>query len=323
MNKGSSTKNLSFKEFMEYVKDEISRVKGIGYEVKINHIIKNNSIELEGLVILKSGDTLSPNIYLNDYYEQYIEGINLESIIEKIIVIHENSKYNDLAQNTNYYDFELMKSFIIYRIINNDKNKELLKTIPYISFLDLAITFHCLIQSNGEGIGTIRITHDLLMHWNTSIEVVTELARINTPRLFPPLIRSMEDVINDILNNDNNYLNSNETDVTLEAEIMPIKQEELQSNMYVLSNVKGINGASCLLYPEIIKKFANQRNSDFYILPSSIHELILIPIRNTMKLSDLAAMVSDVNDTQVATEDVLSNHVYIYRRKDDAISLQH
>lgn len=324
MSKESGLGLVSFNEFVTYVKEEIGRIKGSDYEVRINHIIKNNSIELDGLVILRKGESISPNIYLNSYYDNYTKGVTMTSIIEEVIAVYENSKNDDFSQPFEYYDFESMKPSIIYRIINLEKNKSLLNTIPYLSFLDLAITFHCLVRSSGEGIGTIRITYDLLKCWNANLEEIANLAKNNTPKLFPAIIRTMEEVIRDILNNkDSSALDENNIQDSWEnTEGFQLSDDKYQASMYVLSNVKGINGASCLLYPEAIKVLANKLNTDFYILPSSIHELILIPIMNNMKVSDLNSMVIDVNDTQVPSEDILSDHVYIYRRIDDAISLQ-
>jgi hypothetical protein len=89
--------------------------------------------------------------------------------------------------------------------------------------------------------------------------------------------------------------------------------------MYVLTNYKGINGASCLLYPEILDQIGDKLNADFYILPSSIHELILIIDDGKMNPISLREMVCEVNQTQVAADEVLSDQVYYYSREKQRI----
>jgi hypothetical protein len=94
-----------------------------------------------------------------------------------------------------------------------------------------------------------------------------------------------------------------------------------QQKMYILSNHKGINGATCLLYENVLYEFAQLIQSDFYILPSSIHEIILVPYDKTISKETLADMVKDVNRTQVARDEVLSDRVYFFSRKNNAITM--
>ena len=91
--------------------------------------------------------------------------------------------------------------------------------------------------------------------------------------------------------------------------------------MYVCSNSQKVNGAGVILYKDLLKQFAEKTGSDFYILPSSIHETLLVPVSDQMEVEALRSMVREVNATQVAPEEVLSDNVYIYRREDDKISL--
>ena len=90
--------------------------------------------------------------------------------------------------------------------------------------------------------------------------------------------------------------------------------------MYVLTNVKGINGASCLLYKDVIKELAQLLKSDLYILPS-IHELILVPMVSTKDKESFSRMVMEINSSQLPVEEILADHVYIYSLSRDTISL--
>lgn len=313
---------MTYEQFLARIKAIVKKRMGGGYLVDINHVIKNNSIQLDGLIILKNGERITPNIYLNSYFESYQEGESIEDIAAKIINIYEDTM-EEGEREALCIQFELneMKSSIIFRLVNYDKNIKLLNEIPHIRFLDLAITFHCLVKDNENGIGTIRITNEHIKNWNTTLEDITELATINTPVLLPASVRSMNEVIIDILNKEMEH-NSENIDVENEIkEVFDQMKQDTMTDMYVLSNAKGINGASCLLYPDVVKELSDQLNTDFYILPSSIHEIILVKNKDKIDKNVLREMVIDVNYTQVAEDEILSNNIYFYSRKRDALTL--
>nr|WP_308742329.1 DUF5688 family protein [uncultured Anaerocolumna sp.] len=313
---------MTYEQFLARIKAIVKKRMGGGYLVDINHVIKNNSIQLDGLIILKNGERITPNIYLNSYFESYQEGESIEDIAAKIINIYEDTM-EEGEREALCIQFELneMKSSIIFRLVNYNKNIKLLNEIPHIRFLDLAITFHCLVKDNENGIGTIRITNEHIKNWNTTLEDITELATINTPVLLPASVRSMNKVIIDILNKEMEH-NSENIDVENEIkEVLDQMKQDTMTDMYVLSNAKGINGASCLLYPDVVKELSDQLNTDFYILPSSIHEIILVKNKDKIDKNVLREMVIDVNYTQVAEDEILSNNIYFYSRKRDALTL--
>ncbi len=313
---------MNYDQFLSRIKAIVKKRMGGGYLVDINHVIKNNSIHLDGLIILKNGERITPNIYLNSYFESYQEGESIEDIAAKIINIYEETM-EEGEQEALCIQFELneMKSSIIFRLVNYNKNIKLLNEVPHIRFLDLAITFHCLVKDNENGIGTIRITNEHIKNWNTTLEDITELATINTPVLLPASVRSMNEVIIDILNKEMEHSSENMDGKNEIIEVFDQMKQNTMTDMYVLSNTKGINGASCLLYPDVVKELSDQLNTDFYILPSSIHEIILVKNKDKIDKNILREMVIDVNYTQVAEDEILSNNIYFYSRKRDALTL--
>jgi hypothetical protein len=335
---------LGFGEFLTLMKQSVKEDIGTGYNVEINHVIKNNSIELDGLVILKDNERITPNIYLNPYYERYLAGDSFMRLVDEIIHVYRNTQEDGDSDTLSIcYEFNEMKSCIIYRLINYDRNRKLLMEVPHIHFMDLAITFHCLVKNNEKGIGTIRITNEHINNWNINIETLKEIARINTPVLFPPVIKSMNDVIMDILEHDIHTFSQDESngdfliphgafdqftdqsidlyDDNLYPTMLNGLGKDKTNNMYVISNMKGINGASCLLYPNILKDLAEELGTDLFILPSSIHEIIVVKGKASMDKNTFREMVLDVNRTQVPDEDVLSDNVYFYSRERNAITM--
>jgi hypothetical protein len=87
--------------------------------------------------------------------------------------------------------------------------------------------------------------------------------------------------------------------------------------MYVISNRDKINGAACILYKDVLKDFAQTIESDLYILPSSIHETIVVPKTPATNPQDLSQIVKETNDNHVEREEILSYSVYEYKRKEN------
>jgi hypothetical protein len=103
---------------------------------------------------------------------------------------------------------------------------------------------------------------------------------------------------------------------------MGITKEEIEScQLYVLTNDCRINGAACMLYENMLKDFADRIGSNLYILPSSIHEVIILPKFAMFNKQELINMVRDVNSEGVAVDEVLSYTVYEYDRETGELSM--
>lgn len=306
--------------FIDNFAAQVKDMMGEDYIARIIKVTKNNALELDSLVLMKEGRNFAPNIYLLPYYESYMEGTDITELATRVCAICNNCtspvKHNDFT-----YHFEAMKPNIIYRLVNYEMNKKLLNQIPHLRYLDLAVTFHCLVHDDHDGIGTIRITNEHLQQWNASVKDLNKLAISNTNKLFPPVIRSMEEVIRSMFREEYpddlcNMLSDEAVNDMLDSAVMSGGHR-----MYILSNTKGINGATSLLYKNTLRNFSEQIRSDLYILPSSIHEVILVPYDKSISMEALVSMVQDVNRTQVSCDEVLSDSVYFYSRENNAITM--
>lgn len=304
-------------ECIENLKNQL----GEEYNIQLNTILKNNSITMDGVVILKDGAKITPNIYLEEYYLLYEQGKSMEEIVSELIHVYFD-KVRERSDVDIQFTYEAMKSQIIYRLVNSEKNRELLAECPHIEFLDLAVTFHCLVQDEMDSIGTIRITNEHLKLWQITTAELYEQAKENTPKLMPPVLRKMEEVLREILNEEKLPMNEEQIQIELQRleEDSQVPEHE-RADMYILSNTKGINGASCLLYSDIIRNFSRLLQCDIYILPSSIHEIILLPAVDAYRKEQLEEMVSEINQTQVPYEEVLSDHVYYYSFLDNQMKV--
>ena len=342
---------MEYQQFVDDVTSCISFKVNKDYEIKVNRVLKNNNVELDGIVFFKAGGTISPNIYLNQYYHRYQEGEALEEIADDIIDTYESSMKEQAGEYRNLsFTFEQFKDNIIYRVVNYGRNKALLENVPHVRFLDLAITFHCLVKQDDTGIGTIRITNEHKELWEVSVKQLMHLAAENTERLFPVKVSTMEEVLADLFRNElrgsvpdigdeelpfmdledccdeeanevETMLEDEYSEEVLETMFNDMMKEQRAPKMYILTNSTGINGATSLIYKDAIRNFANSKQCDFYILPSSIHEVILVPYEECISREELKEMVNEVNCTQVPPEEILSDRVYIYRRETNMIEI--
>lgn len=294
---------MQYEEFLAQMQTCIEQIAGEEYEVQLHSIIKNNDVEQNGIVLMKKGERVSPTIYLNAYYDRYLEGetihILCNEILELRITTMQDNALDTLTENMELSEW---KDKIIYRLVNRRSNQRRLMNAPFMQFMDLAITFHCLVRSNEEGIGSFLVTRELMEQWNLNVKELYQIASVNTPKLFPVRINTMEEILQELMQVDGLF-------------DMPLSLTDGAKPMYILTNASGINGATTLLYPNVIENFSNQINSNIYILPSSIHEVILVPNQDNLDKSQLIQMVNEVNQTQVAKEEVLSSGVYYYDRE--------
>lgn len=305
----------SMDTFAAVVKEAVEASLGDGYEVSIHEVLKNNDTHLTGLTIRTEESNVAPTIYLEGMFERYKAGdAAVPVIVSEIISVYESHKVTMPFDASMVTDFSACQSKICYKLVNADRNRELLADAPHMFVCDdLAVIFYILVSSDGEGTATITVRSNMSDLWGVDEDELFKIALLNTQRLFRGSVMSMASVMMDLL--------SDRMDDEYSSEFFDMVVSEDMVPMYVCSNNQKLNGAGVILYKDLLKQFAEKTGSDFYILPSSIHETLLVPVSDQMEVGALRSMVREVNATQVAPEEVLSDNVYIYRREDDKISL--
>ncbi len=299
---------MNYEEFTLEIKREVQETFGEDYLVDCEKIIKNNSTKLVGLMIRKNGSIISPTIYLEDFYAMYKKGMTIGKLKERILTIYENA----CQRIENDYDtpfcmeFKNCRDRIVYRLVSKKKNQIILENTPYVPFLNLAVIFYIVYRSSDKGLESIRVTHELMRRWEVTTEELVQYAGENTKHWFPERTADMTEVVSA-------FMQKNKPKTVDEA---------ISSKLLILSNTSGINGASVLLYDNVIKELAEKFASDLYILPSSIHEVLLLPVNSGADVENLKKTVRHVNEVAVSKEDYLSDNVYIYRRKTNSFEYE-
>lgn len=306
---------MTLKKFAKQIQILVSERLGAKYQVRIKEMQKNNGVRLQGLIILERAQNISPTIYLDDFYEAYQHGFELERIVEKILQIYKEDMPKESIDMSFFRDFLKVKDRICYRLIDAGKNKELLEMIPHVRFLDLAICFYYAYQGRVLGEGSILIYNTHMEMWNTSTEELLHLAQENTPVIFPWECKPMETVIEELL--------QEHYEKTGEAMLERHEQEQFleEMPMQILSNQSRVQGAAVILYPGLLEKMADELQGSFYIIPSSIHEVILLPVKSMKAVDELKDMIREVNRTQVERQEVLSDRLYIYSKDRSCIEI--
>lgn len=293
---------MNYQEFVGSVTGFLRESLPCDTELDLVPLEKNNGVIMDGLSIRKRGQNVAPTIYLDSYYRDYLAGRSLQNIYDQILEYCEDCSFMERFDVDFFSDYRKIRPTVVYKLINYEKNQELLERIPHLPFLDLAIVFYCLLTDTPVGNATVLIHNSHLELWNISCSELYRDARKNTRRILPAELNTMVDVIREL------------------SEGMD-EPEDLGVPMYVLTNSRRALGAACILYDGILKVCEQRIGEAYYLLPSSIHEWILIPASVISDQQELLAMVRDINETQVREIEVLSNQIYLYLPESGQVSI--
>ena len=286
---------MSVKEFADKVRKAVQEVLGDEYFVDTGENLKLNETKLWSINIHSKNRNITPVIFLDSFYQEYEEGKSFGEIVNNIINIYwEHVPKNDI--DLSYItDYEKVRDNICLRLCNLERNSELLKDSVYIPFLDLAILFYISFEQSEMGKGMIRIRSEYLEKWDITTEKLMKDAMENSKK-----------------------------DVELKV------LQFWGYPMYVMSNKSLSGGASSMLYPEALEEFADKNEANVFVIPSSIHEVILIPDKESdeqgseewiRRTSELRNIICTVNREEVNADEILSDNLYYFDRSQKKIKI--
>lgn len=296
---------MNYQQFIEEVERRVKeKIKGNEtITVYIHTAVKNNGKERKGITVSEKGIHISPTIYLEEYFQQFQEGKPIEKIVEKILQLYEEVKCSHPCEESLLQNYEELKGKFACKLIHRGKNEKLLNDIPYVPWMDLAIVVFVLLEVSPYGTATVLVRKEHLEIWGLTEAQLFDEAKKNTPILLPYQFCPMRKLL---------------------REICPYavdEGEKEEESLYVLSNKLRSFGAASMLYEGILEKVGQKLGENYYILPSSIHEVIVVPESKSPVKQDLEEMVREINETQVEEEEVLSDRVYYFSRKENRLFL--
>ncbi len=307
--------SIEYRNFCENIRKAVELRLGNDYYIMLHTVTKNNNIKLDGLIIRKLGTQLMPSIYLNRFYEEYLSGTSFDAIVEELLCLYEEHRLP--PETTISFAYEDVCKYIYFQLISYPRNKEMLNEMPHCRIGEFAVTLQCVVFHDETRLGTVQVTNEHCSLWDISEAEILSIAAENTRRDISPILRTMEDVIEDILweGMRNCCKEKNEATMAQVEDMLQLllhRKEGESIPMYVLSSSVSSHGASSLLAIPHLDHFQKMLGEDFYILPSSIHEAILVPESKAPCKDKLSEMVREINGSQVPEQEFLSDEVYLY-----------
>ncbi|SHK63506.1 DUF5688 family protein [Hespellia stercorisuis] len=289
---------MKYNEFKRVLLAELKRRIGWETMIQIQHVKKINQAQKEVLVISKKEECIIPRIDLDGLYEDYKTHENIEKIIQYIycIIVEKPQKIGMYLEN----EWEQIKDKIVIKMINKEWNAEYISEIPHKDILDLTAIYQIVLDQDKSRRVTRVVTNDMLEQWGVTEEEI-HAAGMNNLRREDFAMRDLLGVISQKL----------EMDMELDP----------HSPMYIVTNEKTGCGADVLFFQELLKIYAEYLQSDLYILPSSIYEVIIVRKAESPDVSELQQMVKEINHSQVDEEERLSDSVYLYRMGASCVEL--
>lgn len=300
---------MDYREFVDCVIRDLAQVLPNNMQrviISAEQVNKLQGRSYYGLSVKPVDLNVGISLDLHPLFECVEEGEPYEHVLKQI------GKYTVQAMEwfpkqeiMEFMDMDLLEEKLTVQIVPVKGNEEMLRTIPHMQKEDLAIVYRFMHCTRQKEIFSALFTNDLLDSYHISAEELHEKAMANAVEKFPATIRSMRDIVSEISKT--------------KPELVGEKREERHLKMYVATCNKGFNGASCIFYPGFLKQAAEQLGGDFYILPSSIHEVIFVVDTDTDEVDyrRLEEMVQQANETVIEPKDRLSDFVYHYDAKDD------
>ncbi len=290
----------NFKEqFIDDLKEKLYE-QGIEANISVNEVKKLND-SYEAVTVTPVGGNIGVNIGVDKLYDAYENGTSYNAVVDKAAeVVSVGLAQRPDIDVSSLTDYSQMKEKLAMEVVSTEANKEMLETVPHQNIEDMAVVYRFVLNSDDVGRSSILVTNQLLENMGVTPEQLHADAMENAPQIKPVEIKGMSEVMVEMMGPE-------------QAEMMGIvPMDPKDEQMYVASVPDKVHGAGVLAYQDFMDKAAEKAGGDFFILPSSIHELLIVPDNGKMELKDLEAMVREVNATQVAPADKLTDSVYHY-----------
>ncbi|SDB12941.1 DUF5688 family protein [Butyrivibrio sp. INlla16] len=294
---------MNFEEFKDTfatdVKDTLERRSGEAYEVETRKVDKMNE-SYEALTVKQQDQIIGVNLNLDSLYKELDDGADYGVLVSKAADIASDALQNTPQFDiTEFKDYDTMKDTLAIEVVSAERNKELLETVPHREIEDMAVVYRFVLGGTDNGVGSILVTNQMLDNYGISADKLHEDALKNAPEIRPLVIEGMAEVLAKQMGVD---------DLDLLGLNIPPEQEQ----MFVASVEGNVHGAGVLAYQNFMDQAAERARGSFFILPSSIHEVLIIPDNGCFDTKSLENMVKEVNATTVDIKDQLTDHVYHY-----------
>ena len=294
---------MNRKEFQQYLQETIKDYLPESYadaNITFNEVVKNNDTHLIGISIAKPGEVIVPNIYIENFWNEYQAGKDIDEIVGDIadmrIEYDAPNIGNDIAATI--MNYEAVKDNLQIRLCDTQENQDRLQNLVHTEHSAFSATYHVVIQEGPEGTSSTPVTPQLMDNWGISVDQLHADALAADFQRNPMLCDMSEMMESLMFGKEPENLLDSAGDTSLSA-----------MGMLCMTNGDKVNGAGMLIKDSIMDKIGKVVEGNFYILPSSTHELLIVPESEEIDVKELSAMVCRINRTEVSPEHRLSDHV--------------
>ena len=311
---------MDYEEFLQEVKEHIldylPSEKRENASVVLGETEKNNGAKMMGLSIRYPDINISPNIYLDQYYTAYLNsGLNFEAIMKDIAEVYLENEMDQGIDVNRILSPEFLKDHLYFTVVGEQANAEQLKHMPHESMHDMAMVYKIDTTEITGVPSSITVTDKVFQLAGMDMAEMQEIASQNTPLLKPYSFRPITDVLRDIYTKDlkdSGMLLSDGLDEAVEA----LLSTQDMPQLYCLSNQQGFQGAAAMYYPGVMEEVAKTLGGSFYILPSSIHEVLITPKSTELDYENLMDLVKEINGSDIMNNtEILTDNVYSYNSR--------
>ena len=270
---------------------------------------KNNGVQLIGVQVNLPGKDLSPIIYVEQFFDEIRQGEPVDEVMNRFArCIEKSGRAPFMDSGIDLMNYDSVKEHLAVMLVNTQANKRMLREMPHEKIEDLsAICYVDFPVESNDGKATMKVRNEHLKMWNVDAKEIFQQARTNTQPVNTPLLQSIDEMLLSIFNEEGHAENLLDENIDF-----GLRSHEM---LYALTNIEKQYGASMITQPEVLNKLEQFFPEGFYVLPSSVHEVLIVPDNGEMEPKMLGEMVREVNKNEVERQEVLSDRVYSYDKE--------
>ena len=288
---------MNFKQFQKTLAAAVKEKSEETLEIRLQTVTKNNGVRRRAMEISGEQKGIYSSIYMEPYFNRYQNGVPVAQLAD--LVLEQCGTYRarcSMPENffANYPD---VRDRIYCKLVNYTKNRELLCQVPHLRWLDLALVCYYIVKPEIIQDASILIREEHLRCWKISGEKLMQNAWDLTAKQMKPVFRPLSSVLKE-----------------MHVEFIPEDDLDAQERgeLFMLTNEIKTYGAVLIVDPDRQKQISKRLHGSYYVLPSSVHECLILPADGTEEESMLITMIREINRTQVAPQEVLSDNLYYY-----------
>jgi len=285
--------------FAEDLKSNIQKI-GIEADISEHHIEKLND-SYDALSVTPKGSSIGVNANLNEIFHAMERGRDYDEVLSGVTEsLKSTLEHMPKLQVSDLTNYEEMKHKLAMEVVSAERNAGMLQNVPHEQMEDIAVVYRLVLDSSKEASSTVLVTNDLMEKFGITHEQLREDAAENAPLIRPAEIKGMVETLNEMQ----------------KMQGGPEMEPDPDEILFVAGVPDQNHGAAVIAYPNFFEEAAEKLGGDYFIIPSSIHEVLLVKDTGEMNARDLATMIKEINATEVAPEDVLTDHAYHYDSKE-------